>query len=80
MSYDKCRPESVVTEDDVGENDLTFSETYEIYFGIRDATGRRKSVLGRSPAPTSVLRTVQQQPKENCAVEPTILASAIVGW
>lgn len=49
------RPLTVVTVDDLGENDLTFSATNDIFLGINDANGREKLLLGFSPDPTRVL-------------------------
>lgn len=56
FSYSMLLPEVVVIEEAFGENDLTLSEICVRCLGTRDASGRRKSLFGFNPAPTSVLR------------------------
>lgn len=59
-SYPRSRPDSVVIVDVAGENDFTLSVIKVTSFDIRDASGHRKSLLGRSPEPTKVLPNVSR--------------------
>ena len=55
-SYEILRPETVVTEDEVGENDCTRSEMRVMWLGIKEDNGRIKSLFFLRPAPTNVLQ------------------------